>query len=158
VTRVDILSKIVKAHSQIGDVFKKIIFVTVLRKQHCEVFDWRPSLLGNRSRNGSMDTLTTPVLLRCMVTNSGKVSVSIVAGSVKEGKTIHRVSLRQSASEVSLRQSVSVISARIQSSSVSRRSETSVQCSFDSSILEAMSAKVFTIIVICVVALNLHSE
>jgi hypothetical protein len=36
------------------------------------------SLLGNRSRN----TLTTPVLLRCMVTNSRKASVSIVAGTV----------------------------------------------------------------------------
>jgi hypothetical protein len=38
-----------------------------------------------------MDTLTTPVLLRCMVTKSWKASVSIVAGSVKEGKTIHEV-------------------------------------------------------------------
>jgi hypothetical protein len=45
------------------------------------------SLLGNH--NISMDTLTTPVFLRCMVTNSGKASVSIVAGNVKEGKTIH---------------------------------------------------------------------
>jgi hypothetical protein len=45
------------------------------------------SLLGNR--NNSMDTLTTPVLLRYMVTNSWKASVSTVAGSVKEGKTIH---------------------------------------------------------------------
>jgi hypothetical protein len=33
------------------------------------------SLLGNR--NTSMDTLTTPVLLRCMATNSRKASVSI---------------------------------------------------------------------------------
>jgi hypothetical protein len=56
-----------------------------------------------------MDTLTTPVLLRYMVTNRSRASVSIVAGSVKEGKTIHRVSLRQSASEVSLGQSVSGI-------------------------------------------------
>jgi hypothetical protein len=39
-----------------------------------------------------MDTLTTPVLSRCMVTNSWKASVYIVVGSVKEGKTIHRVS------------------------------------------------------------------
>jgi hypothetical protein len=45
------------------------------------------SLLANR--NISMDTLITPVLLRSMVTNSWKASVSIVAGSVKEGKTIH---------------------------------------------------------------------
>jgi hypothetical protein len=39
-----------------------------------------------------MDTLTTPVLLRCMVTNSWKASVSIVAGSVKEGKLVFGVS------------------------------------------------------------------
>jgi hypothetical protein len=45
------------------------------------------SLLGNR--NISMDSLTTPVFLRCMVTNNWKASVSIVAGSVKEGKTLH---------------------------------------------------------------------
>jgi hypothetical protein len=66
-----------------------------------------PSLLGNRSRNSSMDMLTTPVLLRYMVTNSRRASISIVAGSVKEGKTIHRVSVRQSAFEVSRRQLVS---------------------------------------------------
>jgi hypothetical protein len=41
-----------------------------LRREQCDVFDWRPSLLGNRSRISSMDTLTTPVLLRYMVTNS----------------------------------------------------------------------------------------
>jgi hypothetical protein len=29
-----------------------------------------------------MDTLTTPVLLRCMVTNSKKAGVSIVAGTM----------------------------------------------------------------------------
>jgi hypothetical protein len=45
------------------------------------------SLLGNC--NISMDTLTTPVFLRYMVINSWKTSVSIVAGSVKERKTIH---------------------------------------------------------------------
>jgi hypothetical protein len=101
------------------------------------VFDWRSSLLGNRSRNSSMDTLTTPVLLRYMVTNSRRARVFIVAGSVKEGKTIHRVSPRPSAFGVS------------QSSSVSRRSETSVQCSSNSRIQEATSDKVFTIIVIC---------
>jgi hypothetical protein len=33
-----------------------------------------------------MDTLTTPVLLRYMVTNSKKASVSIVAGSVEKGR------------------------------------------------------------------------
>jgi hypothetical protein len=54
-----------------------------------------------------MDTLTTPVLLRYIVANSRRASVSIVAGSVKEGKTIHRVSPRPSAFEVSLRQSAS---------------------------------------------------
>jgi hypothetical protein len=31
---------------------------------YCDVFDWRTSLLGNRSRNSYLDTLTTPVLLR----------------------------------------------------------------------------------------------
>jgi hypothetical protein len=49
------------------------------------VFDWRPSLLGNRSRNSYLDTLTTPVLLRAwlptllvaMVTNSSKARFSI---------------------------------------------------------------------------------
>jgi hypothetical protein len=46
------------------------------------MFDWRASLLGNRSRNISMDTLATPVLLRYMVTNSRRASVSIVAGTV----------------------------------------------------------------------------
>jgi hypothetical protein len=53
------------------------------------VFDRRPSLLGNC--NISMDTPITPVFLHCMVTNSWKASVSIVAGSVKEGKTIPEV-------------------------------------------------------------------
>jgi hypothetical protein len=43
---------------------------------YCDVFDWRSSLLGNRSHNSSMDTLTTPVLLRYMVTNSRKANVS----------------------------------------------------------------------------------
>jgi hypothetical protein len=47
------------------------------------VFDWRPSLLGNRSRSSSMDTLTTPVLLRYMVTSGRRASVSIVAGRKK---------------------------------------------------------------------------
>jgi hypothetical protein len=54
--------------------------------KYCDVFDWRPSLLGNRSRNSSMDTLTTSVLLRYMVTNSRRASVSIVAGSVEKGR------------------------------------------------------------------------
>jgi hypothetical protein len=51
--------------------------------EYCDVFDWRPSLLGNHSRNSSMDTVIIPVLLRYMVTNSRRASVSIVAGSVK---------------------------------------------------------------------------
>jgi hypothetical protein len=86
-----------------------------------------------------MDTLTTPVLLRYMVTNSWKVSVSIVAGSVKEGKTIHRVSLRRSVFGVLVSESV--------------------QCSSDSRIQEATSASVemFSVIVMCA-AVNLHSE
>jgi hypothetical protein len=46
-----------------------------------------------------MDTLTTQVLLRYMITKSWKASVSIVAGSVKEGKTIH-VSQSQSVSGI----------------------------------------------------------
>jgi hypothetical protein len=95
---------------------------------YCDVFDWRPSLLGNRTRSSSMDTVTTPVMLRYMVTNSGRASVSIVAGSVKEGKTIHSLSPRPSAFGVSLRQPVSGIRVS-QSSSVSPRSETSAQCS-----------------------------
>jgi hypothetical protein len=61
---------------------------------YCDVFDRRPSLLGNRTI--SVDTLTTQVFLRCMVTNSWNASVSIVAGSVKEGKTIYEVRLRRS--------------------------------------------------------------
>jgi hypothetical protein len=82
------------------------------------------SLLGNRSN--SMDRLTTPVLLRCMVTNSRKASVSIVAVSVKKGKTIHRVSPRLSAFGVSLslRRSVSEVSLRQLVSGIRR-----VQCS-----------------------------
>jgi hypothetical protein len=74
-----------------------------------------------RNRNNSMDTLTIPVMLRCMVTNSRKASVSIVTGSVKEGKTIHRVSPRPSAFEVSRRQSASGI--RRDQRSLSRQSE-----------------------------------
>jgi hypothetical protein len=54
-----------------------------------------------------MDTLTTPVLLRCMVTNSRRASVSIVAGSVKEWKTIDIISPRPSAYDVSRHQLVS---------------------------------------------------
>jgi hypothetical protein len=52
------------------------------------LFDWSPSLLGNRSRNSSMDTLTTQVLWRYMVTNGRRANVFIDAA---EGKTIHRV-------------------------------------------------------------------
>jgi hypothetical protein len=75
---------------------------------YCDVFDWWPSLLGNRSRNSSMDTLTTTVLLRYMVTNSRRASVSIVAGSVNECKTMHEVSpssvgLRSQSTPVGLR-------------------------------------------------------
>jgi hypothetical protein len=55
-------------------------------KIYCDVFDWRPSLLGKHSHNISMDMPTTPVLLRCTVTNNGKASVSIVAGTVLKGE------------------------------------------------------------------------
>jgi hypothetical protein len=105
------------------------------------VFDWRPSSLGNRSLNSSMNTLTTPVLLRYMVTNSRRASVSIVAGSVKEGKTIHT----SQSTSVSLRRQ-------------SARSETA-QCSSDSRIQEATNAsvKMFAVIVMCA-AVNLQSE
>jgi hypothetical protein len=53
------------------------------------------SLLGNR--NNSMDTLTTPVLLLCMVTNSRKANVSIVAGTVlkREDNTQQLVLVRR---------------------------------------------------------------
>jgi hypothetical protein len=57
---------------------------------YCDVFDWRPSLLSNRSRNSYLDTLTTPVLLRawlptvCIATNSGKAMlVAMVTNSIK---------------------------------------------------------------------------
>jgi hypothetical protein len=95
------------------------------------------SLLGNR--NIAMDTLTTPVFLRCMVTNSWKASVSIVAGSVKEGNTIHEVSLRQLVFGV--------------------LASESVQCSSDSRIQEATSAsfKLLPVVVMCA-AVNLQSE
>jgi hypothetical protein len=60
------------------------------------------SLLGNR--NISMDTLITPVFLRCMVTNSWKASVSNVSDSLKKGKTIYEISLRQLVFGISSRQ------------------------------------------------------
>jgi hypothetical protein len=74
-----------------------------------------------------------------MVTNSWKASVSIVADSVKERKTIHEVSLRQLVFGVLVSESV--------------------QCSSDSRIQEATSAsvKMFSVIVMCA-AVNLKSE
>jgi hypothetical protein len=71
-----------------------------------------------------------------MVTNSWKARVSIVAGSVKEGKTIHASWL----SELVL-------------------FSESVQCSSDSWIQEATSAgvKMFSVIVMCA-AVNLQGE
>jgi hypothetical protein len=120
------------------------------------------SLLVNH--NISMDTLTTPVFLCCMVTNSWKASVSIVAGSVKEGKTIHEVSLRRPALGVSQSSSVNPRSQRqsvfgvSQCSAVRPRSEKSVQYSSVSGMREATSAKVFIVIVTCVADVNLHSE
>jgi hypothetical protein len=128
------------------------------RREQCDVFDWRPSLLGNRSRNSYMDTLTTPVLLRYMVTNSRRASVSIVAGSVKEGKTIHKVSPRPSAFEVSLRQSAPEIGRQSVSGISLRQWVLEVkQCSSVSRIQEATSAVVVSVIVtIC--SCNRHSE
>jgi hypothetical protein len=80
-----------------------------------------------------MDTLTTPALLRCMVTNSKKASVSIVAVSVKEEKTIHRVSPRPSAFGISPRPSAFRISLSQSASEFSLRQLVSgsrrVQCS-----------------------------
>jgi hypothetical protein len=86
------------------------------------------------------------LLLRCMVTNTWKASVSIVAGSVKEGKTIHA---SQSTSAGLRRQSV-LVSESVQCSAV--------QCSSDSRIQEATSAsvKMFSVIVMCA-AVNLQS-
>jgi hypothetical protein len=82
------------------------------------------------------------LLLRCMVTNSWKASVSIVAASVKEGKTIHT---SQSVSLRKQKQSVPV--------------SESVQCRSDSRIQEATSAsvKMFPVIVMSA-AVNLQSE
>jgi hypothetical protein len=71
------------------------------------------SLLGNR--NNSMDTLTTPVLLRCMITKSRKTSVSIGSAGCYLGKTIHN-SPSQSAPGVSLLQSTSEVSPGSESS------------------------------------------
>jgi hypothetical protein len=104
---------IVKWPSNQSAINKVENLVTVI---YCDVFDWRSSLLGNRSRISSMNTLTTPVLLRYMVTNSRRAIVFIVVGSVKEGKTIHRVSLRQLVFGVSLHQWV--VEVRLQCSAV----------------------------------------
>jgi hypothetical protein len=93
-----------------------------------------------------MDTLTTPVLLVTIATNSRKASVGRIASNSRKTSVFYRavrvlysgqqraqVSLRQSASEVSLRQSVSrnqsASVGRASQSSVSPRSETSAQCS-----------------------------
>jgi hypothetical protein len=106
-----------------------------------------------------MDTLTTPVLLVTIATNSRETRFCIGPSECYIGKTIHRVS--QSTLGVSLRQPVSEDRLRqlaSEAEAVSRQSEMSVQCSSDSMIQEATSAKVFTIIVICVVDVNLHSE
>jgi hypothetical protein len=64
-----------------------------------------------------MDMLTTPVFLRCMVTNSWKASVSIVAGVLKKGRQytvlvytswaselVFGIRVSQSVAEVSLHQ------------------------------------------------------
>jgi hypothetical protein len=99
-----------------------------------------------------MDTLTTPVLLRCMVTNSGKVSISIVAGTMlKREDNTQSVLLRRPSDLV-------LVYAGRPPISLSARSETSAQCSSDSRIQEATSAIVLSVIVICVAAVNLLNE
>jgi hypothetical protein len=74
-----------------------------------------------------------------MVTNIWNASISIVVGSVKEGISIHEVSLRQLVFGVLVSESV--------------------QCSSDSRTQEAASAsvKMFSVIVMCA-AVNLQSE
>jgi hypothetical protein len=57
-------------------------------------------------------------LLRYMLTNSKRASACIVAGSVKEVKTIHRVSLRLLVFGVSLRRSAFEVSSRSESSKI----------------------------------------
>jgi hypothetical protein len=96
-----------------------------------------------------MDTLTAPVLLCYMVTNSWKASVSSVAGSVKKGRQ-YTVLVYPSRSSKSVYASWS--------SELVLVSE-SVQCSSDSRIEEATSAsvKVFLVIVMCA-AVNRRSE
>jgi hypothetical protein len=59
-----------------------------------------------------MDTLTTQVLLRCMLTNSRKASVSIVAGTVLKR-------------EDNTRSQYSLVGLQSESSSVGARSESS---------------------------------
>jgi hypothetical protein len=96
-----------------------------------------------------MDTFTSPVLLHYMVTNSRKVSVLIVAGTVVEKG-------RQYTELVLVRRPSKLVYASW-SSELVLVSE-SVQCSSDSRIQEATSDNVFTIILTCVAAVNLHSE
>jgi hypothetical protein len=48
------------------------------------VSEWRPSLLDNRRRIHG--TLTTPVLLRCMATNSRMASVGCIATNSREAR------------------------------------------------------------------------
>jgi hypothetical protein len=113
-----------------------------------------------------MDTLTIQVLLRCMITNSRKASVSIVAGTVlRKGKQYieYRVSPRQSVSEVSLRQSASGIrvSQSVAKVSLQRvlemRHQRSAVPSMGSKKLPVPVLRFFSIIVICC-SCNLHSE
>jgi hypothetical protein len=77
-------------------------YIVTCMTEGCRYYAKLLSLLGNR--NISMDTLTTPVILRCMVTNSWKASVSIVAGSDKEGQLVFGVSYRQRVSAVQFQQ------------------------------------------------------
>jgi hypothetical protein len=111
------------------------------------MFDWRPSLLGNRKLNTPMhtrdsstvgsDTLTTPVLLLTIATNSRKASVFYRAVRV-----LYRGGNREHDS-VFVSQSPE---SKWVSSQFSSRSETSAQCGSVSGIRDT-SAKVFIVIV-----------
>jgi hypothetical protein len=126
--------------------------------EFCSILWRRPSLLGNRKLNTPMhtrnsstvgsDTLTTPVLLVTIATNSRKASVGRIATSSRKARfsigpskcyieeatesmslSLHqwasKVSLRQLASKVSLCQSASEVSQSLESEWVSLRRQRS---------------------------------
>jgi hypothetical protein len=92
-----------------------------------------------------------------MLTNSWKASVSVVAGSVKEGKTIH-ASQSTPVPELVYVDRLSELVYASWSSELVLVSE-SVQCSSDSRIQEAtsVSVKMFSVIV-TYAAVNFQSE